>query len=242
MQLPNHSQTVTTAPKLKDFISFLEEKLDASIKLFQEFNEKKSREEGNKIKQLTDEHKSALNFVQTSLSWFFIYIMRSLQPIQRDILRLIPHLCSLDGIVIYDDVVKDQLAIVRSCIVARGIASDCSAYLIQQLKKVILFYFLVSGAFPNRVYRWMLKALEFDNWHSKLAAIQILQNFGVFNLFMINDQIKKEIQEMVHTHIANEQLEIRLACSNILSGFIHSNLIQVDDDLIVSLFIFQIFF
>jgi hypothetical protein len=78
-----------------------------------------------------------------------------------------------------------------------------------------------------------LKVLKFEKWHSKLAAMQILQNFGVFNLYLISDKIKADIQDIIQTHIADEQLEIRLACSAILTGFIHSYLIEVNQDLIV---------
>ncbi len=49
----------------------------------------------------------------------------------------------------------------------------------------------------------------------------------------MNDKIRADIKEIIKANIIDDQLEVRLACSHMLAGFIHSFLIQVDSDLIV---------
>ena len=78
-----------------------------------------------------------------------------------------------------------------------------------------------------------LSSSSVDSWHSRLAAIQMLQNFGIFNLFVLNDELRATIRQLIVDSLVDEQLEVRLLVSLTLTGFIHSNLIQVDQQLIV---------
>lgn len=66
----------------------------------------------------------------------------------------------------------------------------------------------------------------------------MLQNFSIFNLFIVNDEIKNEIKQAVVNSLCDEQLEVRISASITLTGLIHSNFIQVDQDLLVSVFFF----
>ena len=63
----------------------------------------------------------------------------------------------------------------------------------------------------------------------------MLQSFGIFNLFLVNDNIKSLIKEIVISSLIDEQLEVRLSACLTLTGFIHSNFFSVDEDLIVIL-------
>ena len=49
---------------------------------------------------------------------------------------------------------------------------------------------------------------------------------------MLNDDLKREIKQLVVDSLCEDQLEVRLLAGLALTGFIHSNLIRVDDDLI----------
>jgi hypothetical protein len=60
----------------------------------------------------------------------------------------------------------------------------------------------------------------------------MIQNYGLFNLFLLNDDLKREIKQLVVDSLCEDQLEVRLLAGLALTGFIHSNLIRVDDDLI----------
>jgi hypothetical protein len=82
------------------------------------------------------------------------------------------------------------------------------------------------------------KVLENENWHSKLAAIHIVQSFGIFNLFYLSNNVKESIREIISKYLIDEQLEVRLACAITISGFIHSSLVQVDEKLIVRKYFF----
>jgi len=62
----------------------------------------------------------------------------------------------------------------------------------------------------------------------------MLQNFSIFNLFVVTDEVKNEIKQVVVNSLCDEQLEVRLSASIALTGFIHSNFIQVNEDLIVN--------
>ena len=75
--------------------------------------------------------------------------------------------------------------------------------------------------------------IKYKSWHSRLAAIQMLQSFGIFNLFLVNDKMKSIIKEMIISSLVDEQLEVRLSASLTLTGYIHSNFFSVDDELLV---------
>jgi hypothetical protein len=74
---------------------------------------------------------------------------------------------------------------------------------------------------------------KFNSWYSRLAAIQMLQNFGIFHIFLASNQIKKDIKEIVIQFLTDEQLEVRIFASLTLTGFIHSSFINVDDSIVV---------
>ena len=72
-----------------------------------------------------------------------------------------------------------------------------------------------------------------SDWHSRLAALTLLQNYGTFNLFLLNVELKRDIERIVTGLLGEEQLEVRSLASGVLAGFIHSNLVDVNDELIV---------
>ena len=86
-----------------------------------------------------------------------------------------------------------------------------------------------SSLFVHQIKQVILS----KNWHSRLAAIQMLQNFSIFNLFVVSDQLRNEIKQIVVDSLCDEQLEVRILASITLSGLIHSHFIQVDSELIV---------
>lgn len=70
--------------------------------------------------------------------------------------------------------------------------------------------------------------------------MQMLQNFGIFNLFLINDEVKKKLKTIIIDALTDEQLEVRISASLTLTGYIHSKVFEADQDLIVIyLFIFN---
>lgn len=75
---------------------------------------------------------------------------------------------------------------------------------------------------------------QLKSWHSRLAGLQIINNFGIFNQFMLPKEKKTAIKNIVLGSIVDEQLEVRIQATLALTGFIHSNFISVDQDLIVS--------
>jgi hypothetical protein len=85
-----------------------------------------------------------------------------------------------------------------------------------------------------------LQIIEFKSWHSRLAALQMLQNFGIFNLFLVNEEMKAAVKQIVLDSLVDEQLEVRVAASLALTGFIHSNFINADQPLIVKIIKFSI--
>jgi hypothetical protein len=61
----------------------------------------------------------------------------------------------------------------------------------------------------------------------------MLNNFGIFNQFLVSSEKKSIIKEIIINALIDEQLEVRIAAMLALTGFIHSNFIAVDQDLIV---------
>jgi hypothetical protein len=80
----------------------------------------------------------------------------------------------------------------------------------------------------------MKKVAKFQSWHSRMAAIQMCQNFGIFNLFQVDEEIKNRIKKIIIDSLCDEQLEVRVSSCITLTGFIHSNFISADSQLLVS--------
>lgn len=129
VNLPNSSQTVTTAPQIKAFSEYVIEKLDEAINLFKNV-------EDNSAIALSDEHKSAINFVHTLFTCLVTYFSRSLNPISYDIIKLVPRLCCLDNVVTSDETLKKSLNIVRSYISIWYMNEKNTKFFIQQIKLV----------------------------------------------------------------------------------------------------------
>lgn len=75
-----------------------------------------------------------------------------------------------------------------------------------------------------------------SNWHSRLAVIQMIQYYGIFNTFIVNPNQKEIIRDLVLQGLFDPQLEVRTAASLSLTGLIHSYFFNVDDEIIVSHF------
>jgi proteasome activator subunit 4 len=125
-------------------------------------------------------------------------------------MRIIPQLCSVDKIAAQEVALKSQLSMIRRAFSVWLLNHQQSLYFTDQLKLVI----------------------GFKSWHSRLAAIQMVQNFGVFNIFLIKDEIKTRIKEIILNSLTDEQLEVRQSACLTLTGFIHSGFIHVDQELI----------
>ena len=219
----NSNTTNNKSDSLIKIINLIDLKLTEYIALFDKVNEEnesssKNTENGLTTAPTTDlitkppsdkEHLEAINFLQSTFDWFPFYIMKSYQPINCDLFRIIPQLCSVDKIAAQEATVKLQLPVIRMFISMWIMDKQSATYLISQLKKVF----------------------EYKNWHSRLAAIQMLQNFSIFNLFIVSEETRNEIKQIAIDALCDEQLEVRISASITLTGIIHSNFIQVDNDL-----------
>lgn len=119
----------------------------------------------------------------------------------------------MDKIAAQEDTIKIQLTVLRTFLSICNLDRASSNMFVEELRKVV----------------------KFKSWHSRLAAIQMLQNYGIFNTFLVNPSQKETIKEVIINGLVDEQLEVRLASSLALTGLIHSYFITVDDTLIVSL-------
>lgn len=64
-----------------------------------------------------------------------------------------------------------------------------------------------------------------------------MQSFGIFNMFLVKEDVRAIVKKIVVNSLVDEQLEVRIAASLALTGFIHSHFIIVDKELIVMSFI-----
>jgi hypothetical protein len=81
---------------LDHFIDMVEKKLNESIELYDSIHsDKSSNDKSRKELQRSkiDELISSANFFQTLLNWLIMFTTRSLQPLNLQILRLIPLVC-----------------------------------------------------------------------------------------------------------------------------------------------------
>lgn len=92
----NDGPQVETHENLQKIVTYLEAKLNKAIELFAIVNE--DTIDGNPsetpITYNTEEHLMAINILQSVFSWFGYYMMKSFQPINSEILRLVPQVIS----------------------------------------------------------------------------------------------------------------------------------------------------
>lgn len=77
---------------LNNLIKFLEEKLKNDIELFDDFINEDNIDNTDKetSKSKSAQHQSAVNFLQSIFAWFGYFILKSYQPINEQILGLLP--------------------------------------------------------------------------------------------------------------------------------------------------------
>ncbi len=73
-------------------------------------------------------------------------------------------------------------------------------------------------------------------WQTKVSALQMLRNFSVLNIFILNDEQKAMFKSIIIGSLIDENLDVRLAACLTLTAFVHSALVLVDIDLIVNLY------
>lgn len=76
------------------------------------------------------------------------------------------------------------------------------------------------------------KIAKSNNYRSRVAAIQIIKTFCIFNIFLLDDETKELMRELAISLALDENLEVRQSACLCLTGFVHSNFIQVDEYLI----------
>jgi hypothetical protein len=122
---------------LRKFVDFVQDKLTKAIELFDVVNEETI--DGNvqdKTTYNSEEHLSAINFLQSLFTWIGYYVMKSYQPINKELIRLIPQLCNIDKIAAQDVTLKNQVPIIRMFMSVWILDKELSGLLIDQIEKV----------------------------------------------------------------------------------------------------------
>lgn len=138
-----------------------------------------------------------------------------------------------------DENTRIKLAALRMLISIWSLDKNCISLLIEELCEVnesdlSEFYYLID---------WLLfafKIAKMKNWRSRVAAIQIIKNFCIFNIFLLDEETKELMRELAISLVVDENSEVRSSACLCLSGFFHSSFIDVDSDLIVTLIIWHI--
>ena len=86
----------------------------------------------------TDAHISAINLLQSVFLWIGNYMMKSYQPINADMIRLIPQLCSVDKVAAQEVTLKVQLPIIRMFMSVWIMDQSLSNIFMDQIEKVKL--------------------------------------------------------------------------------------------------------
>lgn len=120
--------------KLKRFIDYLEENLNKSIELFDNISDDNLNENKDEIK--SNQHLSAVNFLQCAFSWFGYYIMKSYQPMNYELTRIIPQICSVDKIAAQEVTLKHSLPVVRILLSMWMLDQKCSYLILEKMQKV----------------------------------------------------------------------------------------------------------
>ena len=127
---------------LAKFIDFLIQRLTQSIELF-EYIKEENIDDGtvNLIPAAMDtsksaQHMSAVAFLHTIFSFFGYYMIRCYQPMNHQLLRLVPLLCSIDKIAAQDSIIKVQLPLIRLSYTMWMLGDQDATYLIEQIRSV----------------------------------------------------------------------------------------------------------
>lgn len=129
VDLPNQSKSPIKSPKVSQFFEFVSVELDKAIDLFKNIDDKSPH-------KLSDEHKNAINFVQTFISAFLTYLARTMNPINEHTIRIFSKLCCLDNLASHDEQMKVNLNIVRSYASIWYAKDEWSSLIIIEIKKV----------------------------------------------------------------------------------------------------------
>ena len=137
--IPRNDTTSNKSDNLIKIVDLIDSKLNKYIELFDQVvdTDSNSNDAVSKQNNPSDkEHLEAINFLQSTFDWFPFYVMKSYQPINCDLLRIIPQICSVDKIAAQEVTVKMQLPIIRMFISMWIMDHKCSLFFIEQLKKV----------------------------------------------------------------------------------------------------------
>ncbi|CAF1381101.1 unnamed protein product [Rotaria sp. Silwood1] len=129
---------------------------------------------------------------------------RSLQPIKHGIIRLFPHLCSIESIVANDESLRDSLTLSRMSIAVTYLHVPFIEAFIEQIGYVC----------------------KSPKWHARRAAIEFVQHMVFCNLFNARP-FSPRIREIVLKCLFDEQLEVRTIASVTLAGFYQCGFIQI---------------
>lgn len=161
----------------------------------------------------TEGHISAINLLQSVFLWIGNYMMKSYQPVSANMITLIPQICSVDKVAAQEVTLKVQLPIIRMFMSVWVMDKNLANLFIDEIEKV----------------------MSFSSWHSRMAAIQMSQIYGIFNLFQVDDLVRERIKKITIDSLCDEQLEVRLSACITLTGFIHSGFIEADKQLLDNL-------
>lgn len=66
-----------------------------------------------------------------------------------------------------------------------------------------------------------------------MSTIQIVQNYSIFNLFLLDPEAKAHMKNIIIESICDSELKVRQSACVALTGMIHSNFVNASDELIV---------
>lgn len=123
--------------EITKLIDYIEGKLTKAIELFDVVSEETiDGTVQNKSTYDSEDHVAALNFLSSVFAWLGYHIIKTYQPINRQIIRLIPLLCKVDKIGAQDPVIKPQVPIIRTFLSVWILDKELSSILLDELVKV----------------------------------------------------------------------------------------------------------
>jgi hypothetical protein len=119
-------------------------------------------------------------------------------------------MCQVDKIVVYDEISKIKLCGLRMFFSIWNFDPRSSMELVSHLRDLI----------------------KSKNRLTRKASLQMLRNYCLFNTFLLDDQLKKELVNIIIGCLSDRIIENRLSASITLSALIHSDFFTVDNQLI----------
>ncbi|RMZ98656.1 proteasome activator complex subunit 4-like [Brachionus plicatilis] len=206
------TQNSSSFKNIPKFVETVVQKLNDCIQLYDQIHDQTLSNDARKdIQRLKiNQIISNTNFIQTLLNWYILLITKGLEPLNFETLRILSKLSHIDNLISGDSNSKEKLCALRIYLPTWTLDQDC----IQTLVEIVT------------------QESKSVNWKSRQASIQMVRNFSILNSFILSEEQKCQIKQILLNLIVDENLQVRQSTCLVLGSMFHADFIKVDSEII----------